>query len=524
MITEFTERRILSAKVGDVFIMPSSRYRMGADMVVFAGMGSYDDLNEEVLRLVAENIARTLVRTKVDNFATVLLSSGSGMDPSRVLSNLLRGFLLGIREGDSLGHLKTVTLCETHRDRFEEMHRNLLALATSDIFDDVETIVEILELPPPPPVAAAPRKVKYLAQDPVYLIVREMPGSMPKETDPSVGASFTLRASVLTAGRKATVVTDTIDVDADSLNGHLEVIETDAFSHDILHPFGKDLARLVLPSLVRKALAGMQDRQLVVIHDARSSRIPWETVFIGDWAPAAAKGLSRKYEADDLTVAKWLEERRLADVLSVLLIVDPTQNLPGAKREGLRIKKILEGDPGVRVETLWQEEATFSAVRAAFRSGNYDVVHYAGHAFFDRVHRARSGIVCHGEQVLCGEDLAHMEKLPALVFFNACQAGRVRSAGIRNKGQGTAKRLETNVGLAEAFLRAGIGNYIGTYWPVEDDPAKAFGTAFYQAIVRGETVGAALNSGRRVVREMDSVDWADYIHYGSPNFLVKRRI
>jgi CHAT domain-containing protein len=267
----------------------------------------------------------------------------------------------------------------------------------------------------------------------------------------------------------------------------------------------------------------MRDRQLIVIHDARSSRIPWETLKIEDWSPAAGVGLSRKYEAEDLTVAKWLEDRRLADELSVLLIVNPTKDLPGAEKEGQRIKNILAQDPAVRLEELWREEATFSAVRAAFRSGKYDVVHYAGHAFFDAVNRARSGILCHGGQVLSGMDLAYLEKLPALVFFNACEAGRVRSAKDRARGKGTAKRLETNMGLAEAFLRAGVGNYIGTYWPVGDNPAKAFGGAFYLSIVRGETVGMALNAARNKVRALESVDWADYIHYGSPSFLVKRR-
>ena len=62
---------------------------------------------------------------------------------------------------------------------------------------------------------------------------------------------------------------------------------------------------------MRQALREMQEYQLVVINDARTSRIPWETIHIDGWFPAAAAGMSRKYEAEDLPVAKWLEERRL---------------------------------------------------------------------------------------------------------------------------------------------------------------------------------------------------------------------
>ena len=31
----------------------------------------------------------------------------------------------------------------------------------------------------------------------------------------------------------------------------------------------------------------------------------------------------------------------------------------------------------------------------------------------------------------------------------------------------------------------------------------------------------AVHNGRRAVRELSSRDWADYIHYGSPNFVLK---
>jgi CHAT domain-containing protein len=208
------------------------------------------------------------------------------------------------------------------------------------------------------------------------------------------------------------------------------------------------------------------------------------------------------------------------------LIVNPTGDLDGAEEEGDRIRALLDKDPAFQLDQLWREEATWSAVRARFRSGDYDVIHYAGHAFFDPYKRSRSGILCHGRQVLSGRDLVHLEKLPALVFFNACEAARVRgsaAARVEEKAEPTVRRLERNVGLAEAFLRAGVGNYVGTYWPVEDDAAKQFADAFYKTLVDGKSIGAALQQGRKRVLDLKSVDWADYVHYGSPGFVVKRR-
>ncbi len=527
VITDFTERRMIAANVGEIFIMPANRYRMGADMVVFAGMGSYDHFNEEVLRIVAENAARALARTKVDEFATVLMSTGSGMPVGLVLANLLQGFLRGLKEGDLDGRLRRITLCETDSDRFAQLHAELLRLTTTSLFDDLEVTVEMRELPPAPITApAAPGRAALPAMDPVYLIVREMTDSRDQETNTAPDADFTLRASLLTAGRKATVITDTIDVKGSELTEQLDLIRGHSFDFEGLSEFGGKLAGMVLPELVLKVLPSMKDHQLVVIHDARAARVPWETVCIDKWFPAASPGLSRKYEAEDLSVAGWLEERRLADRLRVLLIVNPTRDLPGAEKEGERIKALLSGDPAFQVDELRREAATWSAVRARFRSGDYDVIHYAGHAFFDPNNRSRSGILCHGHQVLSGADLVHLEKLPALVFFNACEAGRVRGAEEAEPGEApepTARKLEKSVGLAEAFLRAGVGNYVGTYWPVEDAAAEKFAGVFYRALVNGDSVGNALQQGRRQVLEIPSVDWADYIHYGSPGFVVKRR-
>ena len=523
VISEFTERRMLSARIGEVFIMPANRYRMGADMVAFIGLGTYDDFNAEVLRLAAENVARALVKTKVDEFATVLMSSGSGIGTADVLSNLVRGFMRGIQEGDAQGRLRDITFCEADRDRFVQMHREMLRLSTTSLFDSLEATVEILTLPPAPSVVATTPRAAAVMRDPVYLFVREMPDLQPEITDAELTADFTLRASVLTAGSKSTVVTDTIDIEGKALNECLQFIETRAFNSESLQGFGTKLADLVLPQLTRKALEGTRDRCLVVIHDARTSRIPWEAVYNDDHYLSTGAGLSRKYEAEDLSVAKWLEERRIAADLKLLLVVNPTEDLDGADKEGERIERILSEDPRIHITKLKRREATWSAVRAAFRSGEFDVVHYAGHAFFDPYNRSRSGIICHGRQVLSGADLTSLEILPALMFFNACEAGRVRSAQERKKGVETAKRLETNVGLAEALLRAGVGNYIGTYWPVGDASASQFGETFYRAITEGNSIGDSLQLGRARLREIPSVDWANYIHYGSPNFVVKRR-
>jgi CHAT domain-containing protein len=175
----------------------------------------------------------------------------------------------------------------------------------------------------------------------------------------------------------------------------------------------------------------------------------------------------------------------------------------------------------VKLDEVQGERATKAALLQKFQSGQYDVIHYAGHAFFDEANPARSGLLCHGREVLSGADLATIGNLPSLVFFNACEAGRIRGVR-RGPGLRVERRIERSVGFAEAFMRGGVANFVGTYWPVGDAAASRFADVFYSAILGGKTLGAAITEGRLTVRDrVKSVDWADYIHYGDHDFMVK---
>ena len=73
----------------------------------------------------------------------------------------------------------------------------------------------------------------------------------------------------------------------------------------------------------------------------------------------------------------------------------------------------------------------------------------------------------------------------------------------------------------KALLRGGIASYVGTYWPVGDDGAKTFAETFYPELLDGKPIGVALKTARRKLYENEDIDWANYIHYGDPEFLVK---
>jgi CHAT domain-containing protein len=254
------------------------------------------------------------------------------------------------------------------------------------------------------------------------------------------------------------------------------------------------------------------------------AEVPWETVGFdaerAPWFPAADAGLTHRYAADNLSVAKWLEQRLEDGALNVLLVENPTRDLAGAAREAKRVRSMFADRPSCRVETIAGTQATRPALLAAFGSGRFDVIHYAGHAFFDARNPAQSGILCHNHVPLTGADLAGIGNLPGLVFFNACEAGRVRGA----RPPARLKQHAESVGLAEAFLRGGVANILGTYWPVGDDAAERFAGMFYGRLLRGESMRDAIQAGRTAVRDTGSKDWANYIFYGDPEFVLKEAL
>jgi CHAT domain-containing protein len=230
--------------------------------------------------------------------------------------------------------------------------------------------------------------------------------------------------------------------------------------------------------------------------------------------------MSHRYLAADLSIAKWLEERRSDSTLRLLLASsDPHGDLPGAGEEYERIEALARSMAGVVVDGLRDGQATRPALLSALRSGRYDVFHFAGHAFFDEADPASSGIVTGEGGTLTGADLAGVSNLPALMFFNACEAARVRRPPARTRA------VVVSTGVAEAFLRGGVANYVGTYWPVSDAAALSFASRFYAALFDGRAIGAAVLAARAAVRALQTSrlqrDWADYVHYGNPRFVLK---
>lgn len=507
---QLVERRMISGEAGEVTCFPTGRHRFGAQSVILAGLGSITDYSDDVLELVGENIMRTALLTRLDDFAIVPIGAATGGTASGALEHMLRGFVRALATVQG-GRLRGVVICELDPERFKELRATFHRLLRTDLFGEVEVTLNEHELPAPA-LLRGPAKAPPMRQA-VYLLTRQ-------EVGPNGRTSVV--ASVLTAGGKAAIVQGRMQVDDKALDQQARTLARRGLplARDA-DGLGTSLAKAVLAPEIRdvlaRELAGADHAPpLVVVHDAPTSRIPWETLRIGDISPAIAGGLTHRYDGGVLSVAKWSEERARASGLSMLLVVNPTEDLDGAEAEGARIQEMLSKRPEIRLTVLHRKEARRNTLLERFQSGEHDVVHYAGHAFFDPDNRGRSGIICAGEEVLAGADLASLRQLPSLVFFNACEAARVRKPG--QKEEASDQPIRSTIGFAESFLAGGVANYLGTYWPVGDAGAAAFADTFYTALLKGDPLGKALIDGRSKVRGKNLGDWANYVLYGNPEF------
>jgi len=516
-ITELFRRRMFAARIGEVFVLPKGRHALAADFVAFVGLGPFDRFSDKALQTAAENLVRMLIRSRIEEFATVLFGGGSGENPAGALQSLLTGFFRGLEDADTDQEFRRIVLCERDAERFTALKAELFRLSSTKLFGDIEITFDETALAEPPVIERAPSR-RIAGPDPIYLIVRQE--KVRRDT-------IEVRASVLTAGGKATILTGVSTVESIAFeNLRRRIVSGRARDFESL---GRQLGELLLPESILTVLPRHTDRHLVIVHDAAMSRAPWEVLALmqpdgSTWLPAIRGGLSHRYAADNLSVAKWLEDRIDDNVLSILLVVNPTEDLDGAREEGRRIRKLFSAGTGVRLHVLEGAEATHRALLDAFSSGLYDVIHYAGHAFFDEDNPAQSGLLCHNETPLAGAQLSELANLPSLVFFNACESSRLRGAKRPATARRDAERMKraTNaVGFAEAFMRGGIANFLGTYWPVGDAAALAFAENFYRPLMAGRPIADALLLARAAVRRIDGRDWADYLFYGSPDFVVK---
>ena len=215
--------------------------------------------------------------------------------------------------------------------------------------------------------------------------------------------------------------------------------------------------------------------------------MPWELAYDGQDFMAAKFRLGRQV-ITTASLPRPRARRMMDKPLKVLLIADPTANLPQARAEVEQLCALMDGMANLDVTLVGGKTVRKLPLLAALQE--HDIVHFAGHSFYDPAAPSLSGWQLHEGASTAGE-LSKLTRPPLLVFSNSCQAGAT-AAWERYRYEGQA------FGIGSALLLAGVPNYIGAFWVVHDAESVRFAAAFYQEVTAGQSLGAALHHARQV--------------------------
>jgi CHAT domain-containing protein len=229
------------------------------------------------------------------------------------------------------------------------------------------------------------------------------------------------------------------------------------------------------------------------------------------------------------------------------VVADPARDnpLPGAEEEGLAVAELFESFNTLADRENWPQrfqvtrligsfEATPTTVLRELSVRRYDVLHYAGHCFFDPQEPERSGWIFSDGVVISAHELQRIDRVPPLVVANACESGITPD----RTGERSAAMVPS---FAEAFFAQGVANYVGTAWPVDDIAARLFATVLYGALLGLEAGSleespaeieprsirlapqpmhlAILRARVAVARTLGGRGtWGAYQHYGNPYY------
>jgi hypothetical protein len=321
------------------------------------------------------------------------------------------------------------------------------------------------------------------------------------------GTGFTWQQNVtVDPATEAFLVQATHDLHLWSLN----LAHTPKKAADLADQVGRTLYDTFLGVEGHRVLDTIPPTAILLNVDETILNLPWELI------ATEHDVLSQRVPLGRLVTTRFLprpgrDPLQEDAVVRILAVANPTLDLPATERtiEALRDLAGNHGPFTVEVDVLSHQEATRARFAQALAAGDYDILHFAGHAF---LHPDTPGVSAlrFADGDLAADEVLDLpwKKPPYFVFNSACESGRA-AGGLRL----VSDESHSN-GLAAAFLAAGVYGYAGYFWPVTDAGAGILARTFYEALFTLENVGLAfLEARRHVWSELEEV--GDLAAYGA---------
>ncbi len=277
---------------------------------------------------------------------------------------------------------------------------------------------------------------------------------------------------------------------------------------------GEELARQLIPKDLQARLRDTMGSLALTI-DEELAPVPWELLYDGEQFLCRRFDLGRRLITDWRPNATVWRPAELQQPLRMLVICSDTRgDLERLEQECTSLLSNMDAHPDkLSVRLLRAQD--LESVRRSLKS--YDLVHFAGHADYDPTDPGGAGWHL-GDGKLTADEISTLgmaRPMPVLVFSNACQTGLA--------GPWNDQRRGRVLSLAGSFLLSGSRFYVGTQWELVDGIGAQVAAHFYDALVRGANVGAALRAARlRVIEDSgeESLGWAGYVLYGDPTHVL----
>ncbi|NRF65781.1 CHAT domain-containing protein [Aquincola sp. S2] len=575
LITEMTRRGVLRGDLGEVQFFPGPDGRLAA----VAGMGQPGTFGPSQQRRLATAVAQVIgMLPQTRSVTSVVIGSGEGNLPLELAARDFVDAFAGALQADPRLKVRSLAIAERQLERALQVQRALAAAPTrpaatrqwtlADGLQEVDgggvsadfgcaMLLAALGLPDdgkPGLLESALQRLPESLRDAVRqrirgaqangqppeaalrhaaLQLRLAPPEEPVTRLVPTRMAFTHRGDDL----HATAITERTTVTERVLERRVQLALRAAeklaeASTSSASQLGQRIRRLLVHGDLQSLLQALGD--LVLELDEVTASMPWEMLALeGNAEPLAvrrplARQLRTRYSPRP-------GESVRGGLPRVLIIGDPasgTGALPSARVEakelGTWFKEhevdctVLIGPPeagtGAGTEAGY-EPAEYVEVVTLLQSGQYDIVHFCGHADYEQGSAERCGWLFDENHRLTGSDLQGMARPPRLVFANACLTSQI-------------KRGNVAAGLADEFFHVGVQDFIGTAWEVPSEPARTLAMTFYRELLPaanrlGAPIGEALREARAAIWQPEQTAqvhaegapraaWAAYQHYGDP--------
>ncbi len=276
---------------------------------------------------------------------------------------------------------------------------------------------------------------------------------------------------------------------------------------------GRRLCDLLLKQKIKESLIKTDADYLILKVDDRLVHIPWELLCAGQEFLCQRFSMGRQVKTRQEIPAT--DVRTLTEPLKMWILANPRADLPVADSEGKKIFKdmaLMNPEETVIIDPRRDREVTVEQAKENIKT--YDFIHFAGHGDYNSQNPVQGGWrLTDGDFSASDIDgIAGGAPMPAFVFSNACQSAHTE------EWEGEQGTRDDSFGLVNAFLRAGVKHYVGTFWKIVDEPGSLFAYEFYELLRSGRAIGEAVRQARCNLTDKHGADicWASYVLYGDP--------